>query len=76
MGWILSLFLIASMWSSTGCDSSRGTPDDLVWLQEIHFSEETKVWLGSLDWPQSAYVDFDKIAKLNKKIRLMKAPTK
>lgn len=72
MGWILSLCLLTSMWFSTGCDSARGTPDDLVWLQPIEFSKETKEWLGGLEWPPSAYADFDKIRKFNEKLKRIK----
>lgn len=72
MGWILSLFLLVSTLSSTACSSARGTPDDLTWVQPIEFSKETKEWLGSLEWPQSAYADFDKIRKHNEKLRRIK----
>lgn len=72
MRWTLSLLLLISTLFCLGCNSSRGTPDDLVWLQPIEFSKETKEWLGGLNWPPSAYADFDKIVKLNKKIQLMK----
>lgn len=72
MGWILSLFLLTSIAFSTGCSSTRGSPDDLLWVQPIEFSKETKEWLGSLEWPQSAYADFDKIRKHNEKLKRIK----
>ena len=68
----LSLLLVIVILFFQSCSSARGTPDDLVWLQPLEFSKETKEWLGGLDWPPSAFEDFDKIAKFNKKIRLMK----
>jgi hypothetical protein len=72
MKWILNLLLLISISSSVGCNNSRGTPDDLSWVQPIEFSKETKEWLGSLEWPQSAYADFDKIRRHNEKIRRIK----
>jgi hypothetical protein len=35
------------------------------WSAEIRFEDETKNWLGGLDWPDSAYEDFDKIGDHN-----------
>ena len=32
---------------------------------QIEFSEETKDWLRSLEWPDTAYEDFDKVADHN-----------
>jgi len=72
MGWILSLCLLTSVLFSTGCNPTRSVPDDLLWVQPIEFSEETKEWLGSLEWPQSAYADFDKIRKHNEKLKRIK----
>lgn len=73
MKWILSPLLLTSILFCQSCSSSRGTPDDLVWLKPIKFSEPTKVWLGSLDWPEYALEDFKQIVRLNTKIERMKA---
>ena len=71
-GWTLILLLAISTSLSLGCSSARGTPDDLLWVQPIEFSKETKEWLGSLEWPSSAYADFDKIRKHNEKMKRIK----
>ncbi len=65
---ILSLLLLIALTFSTGC-SSRPVQivPDMGWVQPIHFSDETKEWLLSQPWPESAYGDFDKIGKHNKK---------
>ena len=72
MGWILSLCLLTSIVFLTGCDD-RAVPDDMTWVQPIEFSKETKEWLGSLEWPQAAYADFDKIRKHNEKLRRIRS---
>lgn len=74
MKWTSNLLLVIAISFLAACEPARGTTDDLVWLQPIEFSKETKEWLGGIEWPKEAYADFDKISKLNKKIRLMKAP--
>jgi hypothetical protein len=76
MKWILSLLLATVTLFCLGCSSSRGTPDDLVWLKPIKFSEPTKVWLESLDWPEYALEDFKQIYRFNEKLRRMSADTK
>jgi hypothetical protein len=38
-------------------------------VKEIRFTDATKEWLNSIDWPASAYGDFDKIAKHNSKVK-------
>ncbi len=73
MKWISNLFLTISILSLVACNSSRGTPDDLVWLKPIRFSEPTKVWLESLDWPEYALEDFKQIYRFNEKLRRMSA---
>lgn len=75
MKWILNLCLLTSISFLLGCSSARGTPDDLSWVQPIEFSKETKEWLGALEWPQSAYEDFDKIRKHNEKLKRIKEHT-
>lgn len=72
MKWISIPLLLISTLFCLGCSSSRGTSDDLVWLKPIKFSEPTKVWLGSLDWPEYALEDFKQIVRLNTKIERMK----
>lgn len=69
---MLVLCLGISLAFLSGCDVARGTPDDLTWLKPIEFSEETKVWLSGLQWPASAYEDFEKIARFNEKLKALK----
>ncbi len=65
--------LTTSILFCLGCDSSREhTQDNLLWLQPVEFSKETKVWLEGLDWPESAFVDFGKLAQHNNAIRRIK----
>lgn len=72
---ILRGCLLVSTLFLAACSSSRGTPDDTLWLKPIRFSEPTKVWLESLDWPEYALEDFKQIYRLNEKIRRMSANT-
>lgn len=63
---MLCLCLLTSIASSTGC---RPTPPpvDSSWVKPILFHTQTKDWLAGLEWPQTAYEDFDQIAKHNQK---------
>ena len=72
----LSLLLLTSLLFLSGCNEARGVPDDMAWLEPCEFQESTKAWLLGLEWPPSAYVDFDKIAKMNDIIRKLKAVPK
>ena len=49
MKWTLSLCLLISTLFLTACESARGTPDDLLWLQPIEFQKETKLALDVSD---------------------------
>jgi len=64
--WMLSLYLLTSIASSTGC-SPKPPPVDASWVKPILFHQETKDWLAGLEWPPTAYEDFDQIAKHNEK---------
>jgi hypothetical protein len=52
---------------STGCVSRPAPTPDTSWVKPIIFHDETLEWLESLDWPDTAYEDFDQIAKHNEK---------
>jgi hypothetical protein len=55
-------FLTACSWP----DSLRLPPvNDCQWADEIRFRPETKQWLLGLNWPQSAYADFNQIGDHN-----------
>lgn len=56
-----SLLLVTSLLFLTACE----TPPPCAWSSRIEFSEQTKDWLAGLEWPDSAYVDFDKIGDHN-----------
>ena len=40
---------------------------DTSWVKPIVFHQETKDWLASLQWPATAYEDFDQIRRYNEK---------
>lgn len=63
------LFLGISVTFWAGC-SSR-CPDPCAWVKPIQFQDETKAWLNGLDWPSSAYEDFEEVAKHNDKVRVI-----
>lgn len=71
---LLPLLLISTL-SFLGCEQPRGTPDDTAWLKPIRFSEPTKVWLETLDWPECALEDFKQIYRFNEKLKRMDANT-
>lgn len=60
---IVVLCLMTSGLFSSGC--ARATPPPSTWVEPIVFQPETIRWLESLEWPQTAYEDFDKIRKFN-----------
>ena len=64
-----ALFLVTSLAFSTGCSFMRDAPDECVWTAPIEFSDETKEWLGSEDWPDSAFEDFNQIGDHNELYR-------
>ena len=72
MKFILRSFLLISILFCLSCNQREHPSDDLIWLQPVEFSEETKVWLEKLEWPESAYVDFGKLAQHNQAIRRIK----
>lgn len=39
--------------------------DQCSWSAPITFTEDTKQWLGGLDWPEAAYADFNQIGDHN-----------
>lgn len=41
---------------------------ECAWVRQIKFSEETKKWLATLEWPPSAFKDFSKIKRFNIKV--------
>ena len=74
MKWMLGLFLVTSVSSSTGCVSRPPVTPDTSWVKPIHFHDETLAWLKAIpDWPDTAYEDFDAIAKHNEKYERINA---
>jgi len=70
---VWKLCLLISILSCLACSPCRDHPqDDLLWLQPVEFSQETKAWLEGLEWPKSAYEDFGRLAQHNKMIRQIK----
>lgn len=64
----LSLLLLTSIPCLTGCKAQPTPPPvDTSWVKPILFHQQTKDWLAGLDWPPTAYDDFDQIAKFNAK---------
>ena len=72
--WTLALLLGTSVGFSTGCGNPRPpvTPDT-SWVKPIRFHPETLAWLEGLEWPETAYEDFDQIAKHNEKVQRINA---
>lgn len=64
---MLCLSLLTSIASLTGCRAPAPPPVDASWAKPILFHQQTKDWLAGLDWPPTAYEDFDQIAKHNEK---------
>ena len=64
---MLSLSLVTSGACLTGCRAPAAPPVDASWVKPILFHTETKAWLAGLEWPPTAYEDFDQIAKHNEK---------
>lgn len=68
---ILSL-LIGSMFL-TACNNGvpwEVTPRDACsWVEEIRFTQETKTWLETLDWPSQAFEDFNQIGDHNELVK-------
>lgn len=62
MKFAVALCLLISTASLTAC---KTTVSDCTWVEPIEFADETKDWLGGLDWPQSAYADFNQIGDHN-----------
>lgn len=51
-------------------DSMRPAPvSECLWTEEILFREDTKDWLMGLDWPTTAYADFNQIGDHNELYR-------
>ena len=55
---------MTSCLSSVGCVVKK---TDTSWVKPIYFRDETINWLNSLDWPSTAFEDFDQIRKHNEK---------
>lgn len=53
----------------TGC-VNHARPPDTSWVRPIYFEEETLQWLKDRQpWPNSLYVDLDKVRKHNLKVQ-------
>lgn len=68
--WMLVPFLLTSVLSSGGC-SNQTNAHDPTWVRPIYFSPQTTEWLEGLEWPPSAYDDFEQIARHNLKYELI-----
>lgn len=64
---MIVLLLLTSLTFSVGCSPDIVYVDAGGWVKPIHFSPETKAWLASLEWPETAHADFDLIRKHNLK---------
>lgn len=60
---VAALCLLTCTLFLTAC--STVVPKECSWAEPIRFQQTTKDWLGSLEWPQSAYADFNKIGDHN-----------
>lgn len=68
------LLLTVSTIFLTACSTSEVTLRDAepcAWVKPIEFSEDTKSWLRGLEWPQTAYADFNKIGVHNDKVKAL-----
>lgn len=66
--WTLSLCLLINLASLAGCKApALPPPVDASWVRPILFHPETKEWLAGLEWPPTAYEDFDQIRRHNEK---------
>lgn len=64
---ITLLFLVISTLSLGACNGTVLSADECSTFRDIRFSEETKTWLAEIEWPESAFADFDKVGKHNEK---------
>lgn len=64
MKFALTLFLATSLTFLGACSQTVYT-QECTWAEEIPFQPETKQWLEGLDWPPTAYEDFEQIADHN-----------
>lgn len=63
MSYVRKTCLIASLIFLAACEKAYL---DCAWSDPIRFDDGTKEWIGSLDWPKSAYEDFNKIRDHNR----------
>jgi hypothetical protein len=63
MKFVAALCLTISVSFLTACNPT--ITRECSWAEPIRFDPKTKEWLGGLDWPQSAYADFNKIGDHN-----------
>lgn len=61
MNYVRNLFLAISLLFLTACETVK----ECSWSAPIKFETETKEWLADLDWPDTAYKDFDQIGDHN-----------
>lgn len=62
MRYVIALCLATSLLFLTACEVPVS---ECSWSRQIEFEDETKEWLKGLEWPQSAYEDFDEIGDHN-----------
>lgn len=64
MKYVLALCLLTSTQFLMGCSKTVQTTE-CSWSKQIEFHPNTKQWLGGLDWPPTAYGDFNKVSDHN-----------
>lgn len=77
---VLRLCLLASAIFLTACSGwwkEEEAPPvivECVWTEEIRFHPGTKEWLAGIDWPATAYADFNQIGDHNELRQLFCPP--
>lgn len=68
MKFVTALFLTVSTIFLTACSEPEvinRTVYECAWAERIDASDETKEWLGGLEWPPSAYAFFNDVGDHN-----------
>lgn len=63
---IVSLCLLISTIFLPGCNEHLRA-SECATFSKIEFEQETKDWLGGLEWPETAYGDFNEVRSHNTK---------
>jgi len=65
MRFVVALCLTISGLFLTACSTPTVIPKECSWSEPIRFDPKTKEWLAGLEWPPTAYEDFNKIGDHN-----------